>query len=156
MSSGYQDQLRAVMGQLEERREQLLASRESIAARRVKTTSKDRMITVELGSQSEIRELKFNTEQYRSMAPAELSKALVEVLEKARTQLREELLAEAAPMLDLGRQMRESMLGGSPLASLIGDVGRLWPETRPESALPADGSARPWSAATTEDDERDG
>jgi DNA-binding protein YbaB len=156
VSSGYQEQLGQLMAQLDGKRKELLTAREDMAQQTAKVTSKDRMVTVVVGAQSELRELKFHTEQYRSMAPAELSKVLVEVIETARTQVRDKLLQNAAPLMAVGEQLRDSLIGGSPLHSLIGDVGRMWPETAPGAALRPSAPQRPADPAGLEDEESDG
>jgi DNA-binding protein YbaB len=151
MGSGYQEQLAQMMTQLDGQRQKLIAAREEMGKQTAEVTSKDRMVTVVVGAQSELRELKFHTEQYRSMAPAELSKALVEVIEKARTQVREKLMKSAGPLAAMGDELRESMMGGSDLHAMIGDMKKLWPETGIGPALHQQPAARPAPADQVED-----
>lgn len=50
-------------------------------------TAKNRLVTATVDATGRLTELKFHTDGYRSMAPAELSAALVEVVERAQRQM---------------------------------------------------------------------
>jgi hypothetical protein len=50
------------------------------------------MITVTLDGRGEISAIAFNTQKFRRMAPAELGAALVEVIGRARSEAREQVM----------------------------------------------------------------
>lgn len=52
-------------------------------------TAKNRLVTATVDATGRLTELKFHTDGYRSMAPAELSSALVEVIDRAQRQMAE-------------------------------------------------------------------
>ncbi|MFD9811683.1 YbaB/EbfC family nucleoid-associated protein [Streptomyces sp. NPDC059080] len=122
MSAGYQEQLNEIMGRLADHTNQLQETQQRLAQQTVKVTSKDRSITVIMGTQSDVREIKFQGEGYRSMAPAELGRALVEVLEKARLEVRSTVTRAVTPMMSFGNEARESMLGGTDQLRMMREV----------------------------------
>lgn len=147
MSSGYQEQLNEIMGRLADHRNQLQETQERLARQTVKVTSKDRSITVIMGTQSDVRDITFQGQSYRTMAPAELGRALVEVLEKARLEVRATVTRAVTPMMGFGDEVRESMLGGTDELRMMREAQRkMWPQNGP-------GGAR---AGRDEEDETDG
>ncbi|WP_399083951.1 YbaB/EbfC family nucleoid-associated protein [Streptomyces sp. BBFR2] len=122
MSSGYQEQLNDIMGRLADHRSKLQETQERLAQQTVKVTSKDRSITVIMGTQSDVREIKFQGEAYRSMAPAELGRTLVQLLEKARLEVHETVTRAVSPMMGFSEEVRESMLGGTDQLRMMREV----------------------------------
>jgi DNA-binding protein YbaB len=99
------------MAELTRTQERLTALRDTMAAKPYKATSKDGMVTVTLDQRGDIKDIKFNTAKFRRMAPAELSAALVEVLNKARAEGRAELLKAYKPFLPPGMDIEKMMAG---------------------------------------------
>ncbi|QID34779.1 YbaB/EbfC family nucleoid-associated protein [Streptomyces albus] len=107
------------MSQLREQRERLLDAQRALAKKTVSVTSKNRMVTVVVGAQSEVRDITFHTEAYRTMAPAELGRTLVEALEEARKKARAEVFSTLSPMTGFGERLRASMLGGTEIGKVV-------------------------------------
>lgn len=129
MSSGYQEQVDEIMGKLAEHRDRLLETQQRLARETVKVTSKDRSVTVVMGTQADVREIKFHDDAYRSKAPSELGRVLVDLLERARAQAAEKVAAAVAPMAGFGEELRASVVGGSPEHRMMNEVReRMWPQ----------------------------
>ncbi|MFJ2629171.1 YbaB/EbfC family nucleoid-associated protein [Streptomyces sp. NPDC087532] len=132
MSSGYQEQLDQIMGQLAEHSNRLLETQQRLAKETVKVTSKDRSITVVMGTQANVREIKFHDDTYRSKAPAELGRVLVELLERARAEAAEKVNAAVAPMAGFGEELRGSLIGGTDQHRMMNEVRQqMWPQGGP-------------------------
>jgi DNA-binding protein YbaB len=78
--------------QLDRSQERLGKLRDKLAKVSTKVMSADRMVTVELDSMGELSAIRFNTQKFRRMAPAELSTVLLATITKARAQSREKIL----------------------------------------------------------------
>ncbi|WP_406136919.1 YbaB/EbfC family nucleoid-associated protein [Streptomyces sp. NBC_01089] len=126
MDSGFQSQLDEMMGKLQEHRDSLVAAQRELAKYTVTVQSKDRMVTVVAGAQGDVREIKFHTDGYRDMAPAELGAALVEVIGQAREQAGQKVRETASPFQGAGAALRRSMTGGSELDDLMGPLRDMW------------------------------
>lgn len=80
------------IAELRKEQERLKSVRDGLQEVKSKVTSKDGMITVTLDGRGEISAIAFNTQKFRRMAPAELGAALVEVIGRARSEAREQVL----------------------------------------------------------------
>lgn len=83
--SGLPD-LGSTIDMIEEQQAKLADFQQKIAETTTVVDSRNKMLTVTLDGNGELRDLKFNTTGYRSMAPAELSAVILETLQKARGQ----------------------------------------------------------------------
>lgn len=126
-----QQQLEAAMGRLSDYRDRLAAAQREAAATTVSVRSKDRMLTVVAGAGGVVKEVRFHTEAYREMAPAELGRALVETLTKALEEAGEKSRAVFAPLRETGTGLRRSMTGGSDVEELLRPLRDLWPQADP-------------------------
>ncbi|GGS41732.1 YbaB/EbfC family nucleoid-associated protein [Streptomyces griseoviridis] len=122
-----QQQLEAAMGRLADYRDRLAAAQREAAATTVSVRSKDRMLTVVAGAGGVVKEVRFHTEAYREMAPAELGRALVETLTKALEEAGEKSRAVFAPLRETGTGLRRSMTGGSDVEEMLRPLRDLWP-----------------------------
>ncbi|GAA3185841.1 MULTISPECIES: YbaB/EbfC family nucleoid-associated protein [Streptomyces] len=128
MSPGFQDQVDQMMGRLAEHRDRLRETQERLAQETVKVTSKNRAVTVVMGTRSDVREIKFHGEQYRTMAPAELSRTLVQLLTQARAEVHAKVQSAVAPFTGFGDEVRESMLGGTEQLAAMQQARKMWPQ----------------------------
>jgi DNA-binding protein YbaB len=119
MSSPFQDQLDEAMAALREQQTKIQQVQQDLQQASFSVRSKDRMVTATVAAQGELRELKFHSNDYRSMAPAELSAALVEVIAAARKQAAARVAETFQPLLGAGAKLRESMTGGSEFEELF-------------------------------------
>lgn len=150
MTSPLRDQLDAAMTEVRAYQEKLLAARREAGEATVSVRSKDRMFTVTLGGQGELRDIKFHTTDYGSMPPAQLSALLVETVNSAREQLAAKVRATFEPLSGVGTALRTSMTGGSELDGVLGPLREM---LRPPGDEGKDG--RPPRAAVDDADEEE-
>ncbi|MET9535479.1 YbaB/EbfC family nucleoid-associated protein [Streptomyces sp. NPDC006649] len=139
MGNGFQEQLDEMMGKLAEHRDSLLATQRELAKYTVTVQSKDRMLTVVAGAQGDVREVKFHTDAYRDMAPAELGAALVEVIGQAREQAGQKVRETVSPFQGAGAALRKSMTGGNEMDDLMGPLREMWPGPEGPGGTPGAG-----------------
>ncbi|MET9710106.1 YbaB/EbfC family nucleoid-associated protein [Nocardiopsis alba] len=103
------------------------ANLESVTAEAV---SKDRMLSVTVNARGEIAELRFHTDKYRMMAPAELASAIVEVVERARRDVARQVSDAMGGLIPGDSAAREQAVAGDPTALLeeLG-LGKVHPPT---------------------------
>ena len=107
------DQLAQSMAALQQHQDRVAQVKRELAEATVTVTARDRSITVEVGSQGELRDLRFHSEDHRTMPSAELSALLIQLCNQARQQMAERVAAAYAPLTGFGAALRESMTGGS-------------------------------------------
>ncbi|WP_460855325.1 YbaB/EbfC family nucleoid-associated protein [Nocardiopsis coralliicola] len=88
---------------------------ESVTAEAV---SKDRMVSATVNARGEIAELRFHTDKYRSMAPAELAAAVTEVVERARRDVARQVTDSMSGLVPGDTAAREQAAAGDPTALL--------------------------------------
>jgi DNA-binding protein YbaB len=107
------EQLTQSIAALREQQDRVAQVRRELAGATVSVTARDRSVTVEMGSQGELRELRFHSEDYRAMPAAELSALLIQLCNQARQQMAEKVADALAPLSSFGAALRRSMTGGS-------------------------------------------
>ncbi|MFC4563425.1 YbaB/EbfC family DNA-binding protein [Nocardiopsis mangrovi] len=85
--------------------------------------SKDRAISAKINAEGQLVELKFRTGSYKSMAPAELSAAVMDVVERARDRMQDRVLEAYAPFAPEGTDMEAARAGGFDPAKMMADLG---------------------------------
>jgi DNA-binding protein YbaB len=111
--------------ELRRQQERLQAIRSRQEEVKTKVMSKDGMITVTLDSQGSVASIAFNTAKFRRMAPAELGAALVQVIQHAQTQAREQVMSAYRGMMPSGLGLDELMSGKGDFRKMFDDaVGR--------------------------------
>ena len=93
-------------------------------------TSKNRAVTASVDASGELTELKFNSTDYRAMAPKELSNLLLEVIGKARQDARSKISAATGSFTGPAATSMQDLLSGKT------DISKILPSTLPTS--PAD------------------
>ncbi|MGP4014274.1 YbaB/EbfC family nucleoid-associated protein [Saccharopolyspora sp. 5N708] len=83
-------------------RAELRTTAEQLERLSVTVTSTKREVTVTVGPRGELRDLKFPTAAYRSMAPAELAALVLRTAERAREQAGAKVAELMGPMLPTG------------------------------------------------------
>ncbi len=105
-------------------------------------TAKNRAVIVTVDGQGDLTELKFPTNAYRTMAPAELSSLLVETIKSAREQAREsasELLHAHLPAGGLAFDMLDNPVDFDEiLTEAVRAAGRMFPDA-PQATERTDG-----------------
>lgn len=107
------EQLTQVFDELRQHRDRIAKVQQELSKATVSVTARDRSLSVEVGSQGELRDVRFHSEDYRTMPAAELSALLVQLCNDARRQMAEKVTASYAPLTSFAAEMRKSMIGGS-------------------------------------------
>lgn len=99
----------------QQRLAQASANLESATAEAV---SKDRMVSATVNARGEIAELRFHTDKYRSMAPAELASAVKDVVERARRDVAQQVSDAMGGLAPGDSAARAQAVAGDPSALL--------------------------------------
>jgi DNA-binding protein YbaB len=112
MSSQYDEAVEQLMADYHRQLDQLAEHQRRMSEITATATSQRRSVSVTLGAQGQLIELKFPTDAYRDMAPAELANVIAEVFAAARTQVlkqQRELMTANAPMgMDLSKMFGDN------------------------------------------------
>ncbi|MEU6922552.1 MULTISPECIES: YbaB/EbfC family nucleoid-associated protein [unclassified Streptomyces] len=122
LGSTLQEQFGEMQQQVREHTAKLASVQRELAARTSTVRSKDRAISVTVGIQGEVREIKFHNEDYRRMDPARLGKTLTELIGRAQAEGSEAAREAFEPLRGKGAEMRHSMLAGSPMEELLAPI----------------------------------
>ncbi|MGW1408373.1 YbaB/EbfC family nucleoid-associated protein [Streptomyces sp. NPDC002403] len=119
LGSTLQEQFGEMQQQVREHAEKLAAVQRELAARTSTVRSKDRTISITVGAQGDVREIKFHTEDYRQMDPVRLGKTLVDLIGRAQSEGGEAAREAFEPLRGKGDEMRRSMLAGTPIEEFL-------------------------------------
>ncbi|MBD0689051.1 YbaB/EbfC family nucleoid-associated protein [Streptomyces sp. CBMA123] len=111
MSYAFEDQLNQALADLADQQAKLAEAARKMQAMTAEATSKDRMVTAKVGPQGELLALNFHTTAYQSMAPAELSALLKDVLNEAKARMGERITAEMRGFEGVGQSLRMNFTG---------------------------------------------
>jgi DNA-binding protein YbaB len=98
--SEYDDAVEKLMAEYQQQLEKLGEHQRKMSELTGTGVSQRKQVSVTVGPQGELLELKFLTDSYREMAPVELSKIIIDTFAQARTALinqQRELMAANAP-----------------------------------------------------------
>ncbi|MFE4973706.1 YbaB/EbfC family nucleoid-associated protein [Kitasatospora sp. NPDC056651] len=90
-------------------------------------TSKDRMVTAEVGPQGQVLALTFHTTGYQEMAPAQLARLLTDLLNEARARMGDQVVQAMKEFEGVGDMLRFSLTGGSSLDQLLEPLRSMMP-----------------------------
>ena len=127
MTSPFADQIAQAMESLREQQAKMEEVRNELQAATASVTSKDRMVTAKVGPQGQVVALTFHTTAYRSMAPAQLSAVLVDVLNTARADMGEKITESMKSFRGVGDLLRHSMTGGTTLDEVLAPLRAMRP-----------------------------
>ncbi|MFF8773994.1 YbaB/EbfC family nucleoid-associated protein [Kitasatospora sp. NPDC015120] len=119
MSNPFADQIAQAMADMQTELARAEAMQQEMNELTGSVTSKDRMVTVKVGSQGQVVSMTFHTDDYREMAPAELAKVLTDVLNEARADVGRQVAERLSRFDGLGETLRLSMTGGSELDEIL-------------------------------------
>ncbi len=84
MSTPFNEQIEQVMAQFTEQRSKLMQTQHDLQKETVSASPKNHLLTVTMELSGEVKEIKFNRNDYTTLAPAQLSAILVETINKAK------------------------------------------------------------------------
>lgn len=85
--SSMREQMEAELARLQTTMRELEETNANLESATEEVTAKNRLVTATVDATGRLIELKFHTDGYRSMAPAELSAALIEVIDRAQQKM---------------------------------------------------------------------
>ncbi|MEV4495701.1 hypothetical protein C7C45_32425 [Micromonospora arborensis] len=123
MTSPLHDKIEQAYAEFEQKKLAIAEVKQELSTAQTTVTAKNRALTVIVDGRGDLVEVKFPTNSYRTMAPAELGNLLVETLKTARDQARgqaanayQKLLPPGLPIKDMlngtvnfDEMMREAM-----------------------------------------------
>lgn len=119
MSANYDEQLEQTIAKYREQRDGLVELQRSLGTISCSATAPRQVVTVSVGHQGEITSLKFPTDAYKRMVPAELSEAILTTVNEARAKALDEAAKLLAPMLPEKFNAREIVEGKADLQSMM-------------------------------------
>lgn len=119
MSSPYDQEIAELTAEYQRRREGLGEMQRRLQSISVTATSPRQVVQATVAHGGEVTELKFPTNAYRRMAPAELATAILTTITEARDKALNEAAELLAPMLPPGLNAREMFSGQTDLGTLM-------------------------------------
>ncbi|MFC7326847.1 YbaB/EbfC family nucleoid-associated protein [Marinactinospora rubrisoli] len=89
--------------------------------------SKDRAVSAKVNAKGELVELKFPTQKYRQMAPAELAGAIKDVIDRARNQMSAHVAETLGRFAPEGVNMADAMNGRIDPTKMMGKLDLPFP-----------------------------
>jgi DNA-binding protein YbaB len=129
LATDYSEHIAQTMARLREQQERMAETTARLQRADASATSKDRMVTAKVGPQGQVLSLTFHHSGYRGMAPAELSAVLVDVLNRARAEMGEQIAEAMRSFTGLGDLLRTSMSGGTELDEILAPLHAMRPST---------------------------
>jgi DNA-binding protein YbaB len=96
MSTPLRNQVESALADLRAKQEQLREFGSAMAAQKTEVTSKNRMVSATVDSYGRLVDLAIKGSRYRTLAPAELAKVIVETVAKAQEKASKQTMAAAA------------------------------------------------------------
>jgi DNA-binding protein YbaB len=116
--------IRLATQELRRRQEGLQAEHGRLKETPTQVTSKDGLLTVTLNGGGQLTSVRFNSQKFRRMAPAELGMILVEAISRAQTESRDRVLHAYQRFLPPGFNARDVMNGEANLNDMFEDARR--------------------------------
>ncbi|MFC7742970.1 YbaB/EbfC family nucleoid-associated protein [Nocardiopsis composta] len=118
---------------LRETQRSLAEASANLESATAEAVSRDRTVSAKVNAKGEITELKFHTSKYRTMAPAELSAAVLDVIGRARAEM-EQQVADAFGSLAPGTpESRAEVIRGGDPSAFLADLGLDEPPGHPRT-----------------------
>ncbi|MGW4757712.1 YbaB/EbfC family nucleoid-associated protein [Streptomyces chartreusis] len=130
--------LGAIQRQFTAKMDEFSSTQEKLRSLSASATSPKRLLTVTVGAQGELTEVKFHTEAYRTMARAELEHTVMETIVRAREDVLAKMREVVSPLAPQGMSVDDIMsgrfdpgditeswlsaLGGEPAPSVVADT----------------------------------
>lgn len=119
MSWPMQDQMEKAISDLRAQQERLRTFQTELNEMSLTVLSKNRMVEATVNSSGTLTALAFKGNRYRTLAPAELAKLVVETVTQAQTEARTAMLAKAAALMPGSLRMPDFGSGGLDLDEMF-------------------------------------
>lgn len=115
------DELEGILAEFQSKRDELFGLQERMSAVSASQVAPRNVVSVTVGQQSDVLEVKFPGRAYKNMTPGELGKVVTETIRKAQEQVREQVAELIAPMLPGGIPVKDLLAGRVSADSVLAD-----------------------------------
>jgi DNA-binding protein YbaB len=126
MTSPYDRIAEQAMADYTRRLDEIADSQRRMAEVTATATAPRQVVTVTVGGQGEVTDIKFPSGAYKNMAPGELSSVILRTIGDARSQALGKAAEVLAPMFPAGFSAEDVLTGKAELRSLLPDEPRGW------------------------------
>jgi DNA-binding protein YbaB len=130
MADWLEEHLHRTMATLRDQRDRIESAKAELAARKASVTSADHLVTVTVDAHNAVVDIKFHTTKYRTMAPDQLSRTLVDVLGRARQEMADAVVEVFGPLMDQRTDLRAAMAGNTEVDAAFASI---WNEAPPDA-----------------------
>ncbi|RKR86736.1 YbaB/EbfC DNA-binding family protein [Micromonospora pisi] len=134
MSSPLQNRIEQAFAEFEQQKIAISGIERKIEAAKTTVTAKNRAVTVTVDGRGDLVEVKFPTNAYRTMPPAELGSLLVETTKAAREQAREGAAELFQTILPAGMPILDMLNGSVDFDEMMSEAMRAANEPFPGAA----------------------
>lgn len=124
MSDSYHDDLDQTLEQYHQYRDSVVELQRNLQAISCSVTAPRRVVTVTVGPDGGVVDLKFPTNAYKRMTPAELAKVVVTTMSDARDKARSEVAKLLAPVMPPGMAVDDVLDGKADLLAMLPEEPR--------------------------------
>jgi DNA-binding protein YbaB len=96
---------------------------ESLESATEEVVARNRLVGAKVNGKGELVELKFHTQNYRDMPPAELADAIMDVIRRARQRMADRVAELYEPFMPEGLDVHEAMNGRFDTRSMFERMG---------------------------------
>ena len=133
MTSPLHDRIEQAYADFERQKLALADIKREMSTAQTTITPKNRALTVTVDGRGDVVEIKFPTNSYRTMAPAELGNLLVETIQTAREQAREQSLNAFKSVLPANLPIMDMLNGSTSADDMIREAMRTFSGGNPSS-----------------------
>ncbi|MEC3975214.1 YbaB/EbfC family nucleoid-associated protein [Amycolatopsis sp. H20-H5] len=115
----YEEQLEQSIAQYREQQAGLVEFQRALGNISCSATAPRQVVTVSVGCQGEVTSLRFPTDAYKRMVPAELSEVILATINEARAQAMDEYAELLSPLLPEGINAKDIVTGKADLGAML-------------------------------------
>lgn len=134
MTNPMHERFEQAMAEFEAKKAAIASFQQDMATAETTVTSKNRAVSATVDGRGEVSALKFVTNSYRTMAPAELANLLVETIRAAQTQAREKTYGMVEGLLPGRLPLRDALSGSVDFEKAMSQLTRVFRETEQRDA----------------------
>jgi DNA-binding protein YbaB len=141
MTNPIHNELARTTVELEQTVERLTALQQQLQESTYSATDRNRALTVEVNSTGELTDVRFISNAYRKMAPAELGRLLVDTTRDARAKALASMLTGLTGLMPAGLPIEQILTGDTPLDEIVAASMAEYEKSMPEILRGAGGQA---------------
>jgi DNA-binding protein YbaB len=126
MTSPYEEIANQALADYQRRLDELTDSQRRMAEVSATAKSARQVVTVTVGGQGEVTDIKFPSGAYKNLTPGELSSVILKTINEARSQALAKAAEVLAPMFPAGFSPEDVLTGKTELRSLLPAEPRGW------------------------------